>query len=371
MSSLAEIFRRYGADYLMRYSNSMLPGHRQAMRDILLCRTEQLGGHTFYCEDCQTYHSSYHSCRNRHCPQCQNEKAELWLAQQMDKLLPVEYFMATFTLPEALRHTARSYQKEVYHLFFQASAESLQTLADDPRFLGGELGMVGVLQTWSRTLIFHPHIHYLIPGIGISGELLRFAQEGFLMHTTPLSQIFRAKFRDALKRCGLYEEVSETVWQQEWVVHIQSVGKGQAALKYLATYLYRVAISNNNILSCENGEVCFRYKDSHSNASKIMTLPAAEFIRRFLQHVLPKGFQKVRHYGFLATQKRNLLDLIRLLLYARGTPQKTATPQEYVYNCPNCGKPMSLIKRGSRKRAPPLAEILQGKSVQQSLFNQS
>ena len=373
MSSLKEIFQLYGAGYLREYCEDILPSHRRVMRDILCCRSGEFGGHTFYCEDCDSYHYAYHSCRNRHCPQCQHKRADGWLAQQTQKLLPVEYFMATFTLPEGLRGVVRSHQKQLYHLFFQASAESLKALAADRRHLGGQLGMVGVLQTWARTLTYHPHIHYLIPGLGISvdGERLRFAREGFLMHAAPLSQIFRGKFRDGMRKAGLYEQVPAEVWDQNWVIDIRSVGRGEAALKYLAAYLYRIAISHKNILSCEEGRVAFRYKDRDSGAYKTIRLAANEFIRRFLQHVLPKGFQKVRYFGFLSTQQRYLLDQIRLLLRARCQPiQEPPIPRDPVFNCPNCGKAMVLIKPGIRKRAPPLAEILAKNGVQQSVFTQ-
>lgn len=337
----------------------MLLSHRQAMRDIILCRTEPLGGHTWWCENCCKYHYSYHSCKNRHCPQCQNEQATGWLQKQQEKLLPVQYFMATFTLPQAFRRMLRRHQKELYHLFFQASSESLQTLTEDPRFLGGKIGMLGVLQTWSRALEYHPHIHYIIPGLGIDQDKqkLRLAKEWFLAHVKALSRIFRAKFRDALNKTEWFDQVPVEVWQQEWVVHIQPVGRGEAALKYLATYLFRVAISNKNILSSQNGQVSFGYKEGATSTHKIMTLPAIEFIRRFLQHTLPKGFQKVRYYGFLSPKKKALFQQIQLLLKARLTPTRKRDKSKFTFNCPRCHKPMILVKQTHRKRGPPLQTL--------------
>lgn len=369
MSALADIFRKHGAEYLTQYGKDMLPSHRQAIRDIILCRTEHLGGHTWWCENCAEYHYSYHSCKNRHCPQCQNEQATQWLEKQQEKLLPVEYFMATFTLPKELRRLMRSHQKELYHLFFQTSSQSLQTLAEDPRFSGGKMGMVGILQTWSRTLQYHPHIHYLIPGLGIDPDKqkVRFAKEGFLMHVKALSWIFRAKFRDALKKTEWFHEIPQEVWKQEWVVHIQSVGKGEAALKYLAAYLFRIAISNKNILPSQNGKVTFRYKEASSKSYKTMTLPALEFIRRFLQHVLPKGFQKIRYYGFLSPKKKGLFQQIQLLLEARLKQTKKVDKKEFSFNCPRCKKPMILVKQTHRKRGPPLEAILKP-TLQQNMF---
>jgi len=330
------------------------------MRDILVCRTKLLGGHTWYCENCREYHYNYHSCKNRNCPQCQNERCEEWLEKQTEKLLPVEYFMATFTLPEKLRPVVRSHQKECYNILFQSSADSLKKLALDKRFIGGKIGMMGVLQTWSRILTFHPHIHLIIPGIAISdnSQKISLSKDGFLMRVEPLSIIFRAKFRDAMKKAGLFEFVPAEVWQQDWVVHIESVGNGENALKYLAPYVYRIAISNSNILSCRNGFVIFRYKDSESGKIKTMTLPAIEFIRRFLQHVFPKGFQKIRYFGFLHPKNRVQFNILRLLLNCKPHVRKDNTRREFIFKCPTCGKKMVLFDKTLRKRAPPLSELL-------------
>ena len=345
----------------------MLPSHKKAMRDILVCRTKLLGGHTWYCENCREYHYNYHSCRNRNCPRCQNERCEKWLEKQAEKLLPVEYFMATFTLPEKLRPVVRSHQKECYNILFQSSADSLKKLALDKRFIGGTIGMMGVLQTWSRVLTLHLHIHFIIPGIAISeqDEKITFSKDGFLMRVEPLSIIFRAKFRDAMKKAGLFELVPAEVWQQDWVVHIESVGNSKNALKYLAPYVYRIAISSSNILSCRNGLVTFRYKESETDKIKTMILSTIEFIRRFLQHVLPKGFQKVRYFGFLHPKNKIQFNTLMLILNPKLHAEKDTIKKDFIFKCPNCGKEMVLFDKTLRKRAPPLSALL---SLQKGIY---
>jgi len=360
LTTLADIFQLYGAEYIDKFGERILPSHKKVIQDVLVCRTKLMGGHTWYCENCREYHYNYHSCRNRNCPQCQNERCEEWLEKQIEKLLPVEYFMATFTLPEKLRSVARSHQKECYSILFQSSADSLKKLALDKRFCGGAIGMTGVLHTWSRQLTFHPHIHFMIPGIAISEDKQKItsSKDGFLMRVEPLSIIFRAKFRDAMKKAGLFELVPSEVWQQDWVVHIESVGNGENALKYLAPYVYRIAISNSNILRCANGYVSFRYKDSKSGQTKTMTVTAMEFMRRYLSHVLPKGFQKVRYFGFLHPKNKKLLNILRLLLHSKIQFNESKVSLPFVFKCPVCGRNMTLMDKTLRQRAPPLSALL-------------
>jgi hypothetical protein len=210
--------------------------------------------------------------------------------------LPVPYFLLTFTLPEELREVARSHQQQIYGLLFRTSAAAAQQLAQDQRFVRGTLGMIGVLHTWTRALIYHPHVHYVVPGGGLAadGDVWRPARDDFLLPVRALSVLFRAKFRDALQQTEFFDNVPADVWTQDWVVHCQPVGNGAAALKYLAPYIFRVAISNKRILRLENGAVTFGYTDARSGQRKTCTVTAEEFIRRFLQHVLPKDFAKVR-----------------------------------------------------------------------------
>ncbi len=374
MVEVADIFRRYGPQYRAKYGGKMLPSHRQAMGAIERCRTAALGGHAYTCESCGETQYQYHSCRNRHCPKCQNDKAYQWLEKQQDLLLPVPYFLLTVTLPSELRGVARSHQKQVYDLFFRTSAEAIQKLAGDPRFVGGQIGLVGVLHTWGRNLSYHPHIHFLIPGGGwaTDGEIWLPARNNFLLPVKALSRIVRAKFRDALRQTPLFDLVPASVWRQAWVVHCKPVGNGLPALKYLAPYIFRVAISNNRILKMDDGQVTFRYRASDTGKLRTCTLPAEEFIRRFLQHVLPKGFVKVRYYGFLAPGCRQRLASIRQQLdnppagqasdLDNGTDAESQTEDhpadDPVPNptllCPSCGQVMQrrLIPR-PQGRCPP------------------
>jgi len=359
--TLADILRIHGAQYLKRFQNNMLPSHKKAMRDILLCRSGHLGWHEWYCPNCNKVHYAHNSCRNRHCPQCQNNSAQNWIAKQQDKLLPVEYFLFTFTIPEELRRLVRSNQKILYNMLFKVSSECLQLLARDKRFLYGETGMVGVLHTWSQTLEYHPHVHFIIPGISISAQnqTLYFARNGFLVHVKALSRLYRFRFKKALQNAGLLKNVTSNIFSKEWVVHGKSVGSGQLAVKYLAQYVYRVAISNQRILSCKKGQVTFSYKDYQSDSYKNITLPALEFIRRFFQHILPKGFQKVRYYGFLHPKESKLFNQMRLLLNARLKISKNPCKENNVMLCPNCGRPMVCIGRKTVNRPPPLLKLFE------------
>jgi hypothetical protein len=343
----------------------MPPSHKRALRDIINCRTEALGGQVYFCEQCQDQRYSYHSCQNRHCPKCGNDQATVWLTRQNALLLQVKYFMVTFALPEELRELARRQQKIFYGLFFQASAAALQKLGRDPKFVGGELGFFGVLQTWTRDLRYHPHVHYIVAGGGLSADGAQWlsARENFLVPVKALSKIFRAKLRDALQKADLFKLVPPTVWQKDWVVHAEPVGTGEAALKYLAPYIFRVAISNKRLVKMEEGRVTFQYKESEHGQWQIQTLPAEEFIRRFLQHVLPKGFIKVRYYGFLSPRRRECLEKIKTLLHVPPTPttpeaeakEEARDPQEApLLRCPKCGNVMRLLGDLPRKaRLPP------------------
>ena len=345
---MAHIFRLHGPAYREKFGHRMLPSHRRAMQDIETCRTESLGGQLYFCKQCQAQRYSYHSCKNRHCPKCQHEQANDWLAEQHNLLLPIQHFLVTFTLPQELRALARSHQKTIYNLLFRASATALQQLAQDPRFVGARLGMVGVLHTWTRQLLYHPHLHYIVTGGGLSADgRWRSARKDFLLPVKALSPIFRAKFRDALKQTELFAQLPPQIWQTDWVVHSEPVGSGQQAFQYLAPYIFRVAISNNRLRSLQHGTVTFAYKESASDQLKRCTLTAEEFIRRFLQHVLPSRFIKVRYYGLLSPAHRQLLQKARSLLAATTSklkPQalKTSAPLALL-TCPHCGGPLTLL----------------------------
>jgi len=355
---LAEIFRRHGPAYREKFGPRMLPSHRRAMRDIERCRTEALGGHVYLCPHCERKRYSYHSCKNRHCPKCQQNAAQGWLVRQQELRLPVPYFLLTFTLPQGLRSIARRNQKTVYNLLFRTSAAATQQLAMDPRFVGGRIGMIGVLHTWTRDLNYHPHVHYLVPGGGLAenGEGWLPSRKSFFLPVKPLSIIFRAKFRDALQKIDLFEEAPAEVWVQDWVVHCQAVGSGVAALKYLAPYIFRVALTNRRLHRLTVDQVTFSYRASGSGDIRFRTLGAEEFIRRFLQHVLPKGFVKVRYYGFFSPGKRRMLAAIRRLLgkfsAARSSHEQAKCVRPEL-RCPACGSVMRWLQSLQPRIRPP------------------
>jgi len=309
---LAQVFRRYGGDYINAFGPALLPSHRRAMADIAACRTEVMGGHVFACDRCGHQQYAYHSCRNRHCPKCHRNDAEQWLARRREELLPVPYFHIIFTLPEALRGLARSRQKTVYGGLMQTAAQALMRLAADPRYVGGTIGVLAVLHTWGGALQYHPHVHCLVPAGGAVNGQWRPARKNYFVPVKALSRIFRAKFRDWVRRALPNVAAPKAAWRQPWVVYAKPAVQGtDNVLQYLGRYVHRVALTNHRILAVERGAVTFRYKDSRQACSKTMRLPAREFIRRFLQHVLPKGVHKVRYYGLWAPANRKLLRQIQ------------------------------------------------------------
>ncbi len=351
---LGDILRTYGAGYRHKYAEKLLPSHRQAMLAIERCRTSALGGQVYGCTSCHEFQYSYHSCRNRHCPKCQHEQTQAWLDVQRELLLPVSYFMLTFTLPAELRELARCNQKLIYSLLFRASAEATQKLAKDPRYVGGQIGLVGVLHTWTRNLFYHPHVHYLAPGGGLStnGQTWLPARNHFFLPVKALSKLFRAAFRRGLQDTPVFEQIPTQVWCKAWVVHCKPVGNGQAALKYLAPYIHRVAISNRRLISIEHhgsmetSQVTFQYRTSDTGQLKRCTLSVENFLHRFLQHILPHGFVKVRYYGFFgATLRPRLVTLQKQMSNRVDTEPDDAQdnshtePQQKIL-CPKCGQPM-------------------------------
>ena len=366
MIELADIFRCHGPDYCAKFGAQMPPSHLRAMQDIEQCRTESLGGQLYHCEQCRADHYSYHACKNRPCPKCQNDQAEQWLESQQNVLLPVTHFLVTFTLPEARRGLARRHQKTLYNLLFRASSEALQALAWDSRFIGGRIALGGVLHTWTRDLRYHPHVHYIATGGGLAADdHWRPSRPDFLVPVKPLAVLFRAKFPDGLHKTALFPLVDEPVWHKDWVVHCEPVGSGQEAFRYLAPYIFRVAISNNRILKLADGQVTFQYKESATAQVKMCTVTAEEFIRRFLQHVLPHRFVKVRSYGLLSPGNRQLLTQARELLGAGPIARHTAGKAPKISQrlavkepvdaprCPTCGHPLILVQTLRPKRRWP------------------
>jgi hypothetical protein len=353
MPTVADVLRRYGGEYLERFGVTMPAEHKKVLRAITACRTGALGTVLYACPSCGRTHTVGRSCGNRHCPTCQQDKTQAWLENQIDRLLPCPYFLVTFTLPAELRALARSHQRVVYAALFEASSEALRALAADPKFIGtSRMGFFGVLHTWGRTLEYHPHVHYVVPGGGLNadGSCWLPSRTDFLVPVQALSIVFRAKFRDILKREGLLNLADPAVWRRDWVVHSQAAGDGRASLRYLAPYVFRVAIGDHRIVSYDDGKVTFTYRRVGSNRPRKMTLDALEFIRRFLQHVLPTGFQKVRHYGFLSPNSGTVLEAVRWLvtvhtgaifaLEVKGVEEPTTPPAP---RCPACGGPMSLL----------------------------
>ncbi len=366
MPELADIFRRHGPEYRSNFADRMPPSHLKAMDDIENCRTESMGGHVYLCDKCRETRYSYHSCKNRHCPKCGNDTTDLWLKSQMELLLPENYFLITFTLPAGLRDLARSNQRPLYDLLFTASAESLKKLALDPKFLGGRIAMTGVLHTWGRDLSYHPHVHYIIPGGCLTSDNNWLScGKKFFVPVRALSTIFRAKMRDGLEKLGLSGSGYQQIFKKPWVVNSKPVGSGETALKYLAPYVYRVALSNNRIEHLDDSLVTFRYRESDSGTLRRMTLIPMEFIRRFLQHVLPDGFHKVRYYGLLSPANRRTFKLLQNILATCSVlaailnPSEPETPPEAQGTqsllCPHCGSTLRLIKtvNRARTRGPP------------------
>ena len=351
MSAIQKIFQIYGPQYLSLYKDRMPQLHKKTMQDITDCRSGSFGTMVYACHDCQTIHHIACCCGNRHCPTCQHDKADQWLQKQMEKLLPTHYFLLTITLPQGLRKVARSHQKIVYAAMFSCAHKALKKLAKDNRFVGStRIGYLAVLHTWGSMLQYHPHIHLVIPGGAISekGDQWIASRQDLFVHTKPLELIFKAKFKDAMKKAQLFHKIDPDLWKKQWVVHNQAVGKGQNSLRYLSRYVFRVAISNNRIRSIENNVVKFQYKDRKTKTWKTMTLDTMEFIRRFLQHVLPTGFMKIRHYGFLnpnspfsIEQLRELISLIHDII--RDLLPEIPQYKNHEMKCTCCGNPLKFI----------------------------
>jgi hypothetical protein len=362
MVTLADVLRKYGPAYVEKYGASMPAAHRKALEMLQRCRSGELGYALYRCQGCATLHAVPRSCGNRHCPTCQAHKTQQWLDQQLRLLLPCPYLLITFTVPQPLRRVIRSNQRVGYQAMFQAALAALGKLAADPRFVGAcRLGLLAVLHTWGRQLDYHPHIHVLLPAGGLSEDRRqwRASRAQFFVPVEALSPIYRAKMRDALEAAGLKGQVPAAVWDSDWVVHAKPVGDGQHCLRYLARYVFRAAISNRRIVSCDHGQVVFLYRKSGSRRWRRMTLDALEFIRRFLQHVLPSGFMRVRHYGFLHSNGKPSVEEIGELIeqYYSGLverlPAVEATPsQPPEVTCPRCGQPMRLLRVTSTRPVP-------------------
>lgn len=385
---VADIFRSHGLAYRRANAGHVSLSQLKVMSAIEACRTEALGGHVAACTKCGHQHIAYNSCKNRHCPKCQGPAARDWMAARAEDLLPVEYFHVVFTLPVEIARIAYWNKRAVYGLLFRASAETVMTIAADPKRLGARVGMTSLLHTWGSALTHHPHVHMIVPGGGLSPDSTRWmaCKPGFFLHVRVLSRLFRRLFLEGLVNlhragqltffsdlAGLDDADAFTAYlaplrKTEWVVYAKPpFGGPEQVLVYLSRYTHRVAISNSRLVSADADTVSFRWKDyriKSGDRMKVMRLDTHEFIRRFLVHVLPDGFHRIRHYGLLAsaTRKTNI-SKIRTLLGSEEPVQDDAPAAEVIpltlqEPCPECGGVMRIIetfRRGEvpRSRAPP------------------
>ncbi len=385
---VADIFRRYGPAWRRANAGHVSLSQLKVMSAIEACRTEALGGHVAACTKCSHQQIAYNSCKNRHCPKCQGPAARDWIAARSEDLLPVEYFHVVFTIPAEVARIALWNKRAIYGLLFKASAETMMTIAADPKRLGARVGMTSVLHTWGSALTHHPHIHMIVPGGGLSPDGTRWvaSKPGFFLHVRVLSRLFRRLFTEGLMalhrtgRLAFFGDLNELsdarafaayltpLRKTEWVVYAKPpFGGPEAVLAYLSRYTHRVAISNQRLVSASADTVSFRWKDyriKRGDRIKVMRLDTHEFIRRFLMHVLPDGFHRIRHYGLLASAQRKVnIAKVRVLIGA-STPQQELPPEDdpapltLREPCPCCGGSMRIIetfRRGQvpRSRAPP------------------
>lgn len=335
---LADLFVRYRQDLEDKYGSRLLSEQRRAMESIIKCRTSGSATTLMVCPDCHTHYWHNHSCNNRNCPQCQHHSTETWLNRQMTKLLPVRYYLLTFTLPSQLRYPAYCHQKTCYDALFTASIETIRAVAGNTRYLGAEPGMTAVLHTHSRRLEIHPHVHIIMPGGGINRKEGLWIQgtRKYMFPKEILKELFREKYLACLREAGITYPYS--LHKIQWVARIQAAGTGEPALKYLSKYLYRGVIQERNILSNDDGKITFEYEESNTKQRKTRTLPAVDFLFLVLKHVLPKRFRRSRDYGFLHGNAKKTLIQIQFLLHY--TPPITPEPESWKFSCPSCGSKM-------------------------------
>jgi hypothetical protein len=383
---VADLIRAAGAGFLERNRQWLRWKHVKVLLAIARCRTAALGGHIDECTHCGHRAISYNSCRNRHCPKCQTAARDRWIAARQKELLPTPYVHVVFTLPAQLASLVLQNKKFIYGLLLRASAETLLEVARDPRHLGAEIGFFSVLHTWSQRLSLHPHVHCVIPAGGLSLDHTHWvkSQNRFFLPLKVLSRVFRGKFVAGLqqafqngqfsfpgKLASLAHHKTFAAWlrplfRKDWVVYAKRpFGGPEYVLQYLGRYTHRVAISNHRLVSFTEGQVTFRWRDSaHNNEQKLMTIPLDEFLRRFLLHLLPKGFVRIRNFGFLANRRRaTLLPLCFQLLGAAQQPQvhQDALISNHLWHCPKCGGPMVVLERFTtaevQLRSPPATAV--------------
>jgi len=380
---VADIFRAHGSAWRQAQHGHLSLGQLKVMSAIEQCRSAALGGHVLRCDACAQIAISYNSCRNRHCPKCQARAARQWLEARQADLLPLDYYHVVFTLPAPISAIAYYNKAVIYDLLFELAAETLRTIAGDPKHLGAQIGVTLVLHTWGSALTHHPHVHGIVPGGGLAPDSARWVacKPGFFLPVRVLSRLFRRRFVEELATAhhtgriqffgeyvGLRDPQAFAQWlaplrDVEWVVYAKRPFAGPAAvLSYLSRYTHRVAISNQRLLALDQRDVTFRWKDYRAKGRtryKTMTLDAHEFMRRFLLHVLPSGFHRIRHYGLFANAgRRENLARARELLHVvpTATPHPTAANLQPTFVCPHCGAAMIIVEtfaRGQSIRAPP------------------
>jgi len=383
---VADLVRAAGDSFIERSRKWITWKHVKVLLAIARCRTAALGGHLDECSRCGHRAISYNSCRNRHCPKCQAGACERWLEKRRRELLPTPYVQVVFTLPRHLAPLVLQNKKFIYDLLFRTSAETLLEVARDPQHLGAEIGFFSVLHTWSQKLELHPHVHCVVPAGGLSADQTRWIKPhyDFFLPVGVLGAVFRGKFYEALK-CAFHEgrlnfhgdleflaqpkifaAWLRPLFHKDWVVYAKRpFGGPEHVLRYLGRYTHRVAISNHRLISFADGEITFRWRDSaHRNEQKLLSLSLDEFLRRFLLHVLPKGFVRIRHFGFLANRRRaTTLPLCFPLLGSvpQATPEVTATSSD-AWLCPRCGGPMLVIEMFTaakiQLRSPPARDAV-------------
>ena len=380
---VADIFRAVGPAYRQAHAGHLSFGQLRVMSAIEACRTAVLGGHIAKCEDCAHADIAYNSCRNRHCPKCQSAAAHDWLEARRADLLPVEYFHVVFTLPAPIADIAYANKAVIYEALFKAASDALLRIAADPKHLGAKIGLTAVLHTWGSALTHHPHVHCIVPGGGLSPDRMRWVacRPGFFLPVRVLSRLFRRLMLQrlakahaqgalhffgthvALNRIDAFRAFLKPLHRAEWVVYAKPPFAGpEQVLSYLARYTHRVAIANSRLVAFDGAHVSFKYKDYRANGEarrKLMTLDADEFIRRFLLHVLPDGFHRIRHYGFLANSVRvAAIAKARAALEAVSPEQPAPATDAYAAPCPCCGGRMIIVERferGAQSRCAPRA----------------
>jgi hypothetical protein len=358
----ADLLREHWPRYVAQATGPIPADHWRAVEAVLSCRTPRRGGHLYHCPDCARRHYVFHSCNHRNCPHCGAGDRQHWAAAQEAKLLPVPYYLLTVTVPAELRRHCRREARPLYDLLLTQSAQALRDLCRNPKHLGGEVGFLAVLQTWTRRMFLHPHVHILIPAVALSADgchLLHPKNEEFLVPVFALAAHLRQLFRQRLARDHpqLYERIAPEVWQQAWVVHCQPAGRGRSAVRYLAAYVGQSAFHEDRLAGWDaQGRVLLRYQDRADQRTKIEALGPLEFIARWLCHVLPKGFVAVRHFGFLSPAAGRALRRVRFLLGRGPVHRPVRVPGTAL--CPCCHKPMLLLARVRPVRGPPLSRHL-------------